>query len=92
MSIKAVGEDKNDRAARFSLHNIDTGFVSHLAGSFDVDLLDQCLGHSRRGVFGVYQRSVRWPERVQALNRWADLILGVIEDRNVLPFARRDAS
>ena len=32
---------------------------SHLAGRFDVDLLDQCLSHTRKGVLGVYQRSSR---------------------------------
>jgi integrase len=86
---KAIGEDKSDRAARVSIHDFRRAFVSHLAGSFDIDLLDQCLGHTRRGVLGVYQRSARWPERVQALNAWADLILDVVEDPNVVPFTRR---
>jgi integrase len=86
---KAIGEARTERAERVSIHDFRRAFVSHLAGQFDVDLLDQCLGHTRRGVFGVYQRSVRWPERVRALNTWAELILGVVEDRNVLPFARR---
>jgi integrase len=86
---KRIGEDKNDRAARVSIHDFRRSFVSHLAGSFDIDLLDQCLGHTRRGVLGVYQRSARWPERVGALNAWADIILDVVEDPNILPFARR---
>jgi integrase len=86
---KRIGEDKNDRAARVSIHDFRRSFVSHLAGSFDIDLLDQCLGHTRRGVLGVYQRSARWPERVRALNAWADIILDVVDDLNVLPFARR---
>jgi integrase len=86
---KAAGEDKKDRSSRFSLHDFRRAFVSHLAGAFDVDALDQCLAHTRRGVLGVYQRSARWPERVRALNAWADLILDVVEDHNVVPFARR---
>jgi integrase len=86
---KAIGEDNKDHAARLAIHDVRRAFVSHLAGSFDVDLLDQCLGHTRRGVLGVYQRSSRWPERIQALNRWADLVLGVVEDRNIVPFHRR---
>jgi integrase len=85
---KAIGEDKSDRSARVSIHDFRRAFVSHLAGQFDVDLLDQCLGHTRRGVLGVYQRSARWPERARALNAWADLILDVVEDHNVVPFAR----
>ena len=66
-------------------------FVSHLAGKFDVDLLDQCLSHTRKGVFGVYQRSSRWPERVAALNAWAELICGeaLPEVDNVLRFIAR---
>jgi integrase len=86
---KQIGEDKSNRSARVTIHDTRRAFVSHLAGLFDLDLLDQCLGHTRRGVFGVYQRSARWPERVRALNAWADLILGVVEDRNVVPFRAR---
>jgi integrase len=86
---KAIGEDKNDRSARASIHDFRRAFVSHLAGAFDVDLLDQCLGHTRRGVLGVYQRSARWPERIAALNAWADLILDVGRDSNIAPFPRR---
>ena len=52
-------------------------FVSHLAErGYDVDLLDQCLGHSRKGVFGVYQRASRMAERARALEAWAGLIAG----------------
>jgi integrase len=85
----AIGEDKKDRGSRTTIHDTRRAFVSHLAGSFDVDLLDQCLGHIRRGVLGVYQRSARWPERVRALNAWSDLILGVVEDSNIVPIRAR---
>jgi hypothetical protein len=50
-----------------------------LADKFDVDLLDQCLAHTRKGVQAVYQRSGRMPERVRALAAWADLITGRAE-------------
>jgi integrase len=92
---KAIGEDGKDRDNQFSLHDIRRAFVSHLAGQFDIDALDQCLGHVRGGVAGVYQRSQRWPERERALNAWAALITGIepnsaeIEpDSNVRPFVR----
>jgi integrase len=85
----AIGEDENVRGSRTTIHDTRRAFVSHLAGSFDIDLLDQCLGHTRRGVLGVYQRSARWPERVSALNAWADLVLGMAKDGKVLPFPRR---
>ena len=73
----------------FRLHDIRRGFVSHLAGAFDIDALDQCLSHTRKGVTGVYQRSLRWPDREGALNAWADLILDTKSPGNVVPFARR---
>ncbi len=53
-------------------------FVSHLAErGYDVDLLDQCLGHSRKGVFGIYQRASRMAERGRALEAWAGLVTGL---------------
>jgi integrase len=84
---KAIDKDKRDR---FWIHDFRRAFVSHLAGEFDVDLLDQCLGHTRRGVLGVYQRSARWPERVDALELWSKYILGKAEpDSMIVPFVRR---
>ena len=48
-----IGHADTNKAERFSFHDVRRAFVSHLAErGFDVDLLDQCLGHSRRGVFG----------------------------------------
>jgi integrase len=62
---------------RFVLHDIRRSFVSLLAEhGYDVDLLDQILGHSRKGVLAVYQRARRMAEREQALNTWADLMTG----------------
>jgi integrase len=45
-----LGEDGLERSRRFNLHDVRRSFVSALAErDFDVDLLDQCLAHSRRG-------------------------------------------
>ena len=49
---------------------------------FDVDLLDQCLSHTRKGVFGIYQRASRMADRERALSTWANLVTGE-EARNV---------
>jgi integrase len=89
-----IGESRKARDDRFSFHDIRRGFVSHLAevaedGGFDLDLLDQVLAHTRRGVFGTYQKSSRWVERVRALNRWSVLITGVEPDSNVVPIRAR---
>ena len=71
-----IGQSEAAKAERFVLHDIRRAFVSHLAERYDVDLLDQCLGHSRKGVFGVYQRASRMGERARALEAWARLIAG----------------
>ena len=86
---KAIGEGGLDRSSQFSLHDTRRAFVSHLAGQFDVDALDQCLGHVRAGVKGVYQRSARWPERVAALNVYAALITGIGSGSNIARLPRR---
>jgi integrase len=72
-----IGAGETAKAERFVLHDIRRSFVSHLAErGYDVDLLDQCLGHSRKGVLGVYQRASRMSERARALEAWARLISG----------------
>jgi integrase len=71
----ALDEDHLERARRFNLHDGRRSFVSALAErGFDVDLLDQLLGHSRKGVFGTYQRSTRWREKETAMAAWAELV------------------
>jgi integrase len=81
----ALGEDKFERSRRFNLHDIRRSFVSALAErGFDVDLLDQCLSHSRKGTFAVYQRSARWREREAAVAVWAELVAPSIARHNVV--------
>ena len=62
--------------------------MSHLAGRFDVDLLDQCLSHTRKGVLGVYQRSSRMPERAAAVRAWSAIICNEATQGHVLSFPR----
>ena len=84
-----IGKSEVPKAERFVLHDIRRSFVSHLAErGFDIDLLDQCLGHSRRGVLGVYQRASRMAERCRALETWGDLIAseGESQNKNVVAF------
>jgi integrase len=70
-----LGEDDFERSRRFNLHDVRRSFVTALAErGFDVDLLDQLLSHSRKGVFGIYQRSSRWREKEAAMAAWADLV------------------
>ena len=74
---KRIDQSAAAKAERFVLHDTRRAFVSHLAErGFDIDLLDQCLGHSRKGVLGVYQRASRMAERARALETWAGLVTG----------------
>jgi integrase len=84
---KAIGETENDRDSRFNPHDVRRSFVSELAErGFDPDLLDLLLAHSRRGVFGIYQRSSRMEERKAAVEAWASLLLDSATANNVVRF------
>jgi integrase len=87
---RKIGEGQASEAERFSLHDVRRSFVSAMAErGFDVDLLDQCLSHTRTGVLGIYQRASRMADRARALNAWASLITETEADNAVVPFARR---
>jgi integrase len=82
---KAIGEGETDRGSRFNPHDIRRSFVSELAECrFDPDLLDLVLAHTRRGVFGIYQRSARLEERKAAVEAWGSLITGAAIAGNVV--------
>jgi integrase len=86
---RKIGEGEAGETGRFSLHDVRRSFVSAMAErGFDVDLLDQCLSHTRKGVLGIYQRASRMADRARALNAWARLITETEADSAVVPFAR----
>jgi integrase len=86
----ALDEDHLERARRFNLHDVRRSFASHLAErGFDVDLLDQLLSHSRKGVFATYQRSSRWREKESAIAAWGELIAPSGARDNVVPIRAR---
>ena len=88
---KRIGQVGVGKAEAFTFHDVRRSFVSTLAErGFDVDLLDQCLAHTRKGVMGVYQRASRMNDRAAALRTWASLLLDdAAEPNNVVSFARR---
>jgi integrase len=60
-------------------HDMRRTFVSELAeADCDIDLLDGILNHrqaaSRGGVLGVYQRSTRWPAKIEAMETWSGIV------------------
>ncbi len=70
--VPELGED-------WRLHDLRRSFVTLLAEhGHDEIMLDVAINHraskARGGVRGVYQRAQRWPERVAALNAWAELL------------------
>ena len=86
----ALGEDDLERSRRFNLHDVRRSFVSALAErGFDVDLLDQLLSHSRKGVFATYQRSSRWREKEAAMAAWAALVAPSVEHGNLVNLRAR---
>ena len=81
----ALDEEHLERSRRFNLHDIRRSFVSTLAErGFDVDLLDQLLSHTRKGVFATYQRSSRWREREAAMAAWSELVAPSVVCDNVV--------
>jgi hypothetical protein len=81
----AIGEDKNDRGSRTTIHDTRRAFVSHLAGSFDVYLLDQCLGHAPRRAAALR----RDRDGLQLTPRLCDIAAGRDRDRRVDRHAAR---
>ena len=64
-------------------HDHRRSFVTALAEEgVHETVLDAILNHrqaaTRSGVLGVYQRAQRWPEQVQAMERWNEMIAGVV--------------
>jgi integrase len=86
----ALGEGDLERSRRFNLHDVRRSFVSQLTEcDHDVDLLDQLLSHTRRGVFGTYQRSSRWREKAAAMAAWAELVAPSVARDNVVAIRAR---
>lgn len=69
------------------LHDHRRSFVTALAeAGVHEAVLDAILNHrqsaTRGGVLGVYQRAQRWPDQVQAMQTWSDLLSNQIGTRN----------
>ena len=99
---RRIGQENVGKSEVFALHDIRRSFVSALAErgipkeqqgavpvNVDVDLLDQCLSHTRKGVLGVYQRATRMNDKAAALRAWATYLLDEEQSVRVLSFARR---
>jgi integrase len=90
-------KERLDRRLQFSadwrLHDLRRTFVT---GMNDIGIpphiveaiVNHISGPSKGGVAGVYNRAQYWPERVGAMNRWADYLASIVggtADLNVVP-------
>ena len=76
------------------LHDMRRSFATALGeAGVSETIADAILNHrqaaTRAGVLGVYQRSVRWPEQVAAMQHWGRLLEaaleGTIDDFKIIP-------
>ncbi len=82
--------DKASGLTGWRWHDFRRSFATALAENGTPEAVaDACLNHkqsaTRGGVLGVYQRANRWPEQVQAMQAWGELLAGA------LPGGRRRA-
>lgn len=87
--MKAALVAKAERTG-WRLHDMRRSFATAMGeAGFPEAVIDAILNHrqaaTRGGVLGVYQRAVRWPEQVQAMQAWGDLLRDAIEGRKPDP-------
>lgn len=78
--VKAAQQDG------WRFHDFRRSFATALGeAGFAEPVVDAVLNHrqaaTRGGVLGVYQRATRWPEQVQAMQVWGEMLAGAIEGR-----------
>ena len=90
--------EKMTGLAGWTFHDFRRSFASALGeAGVSETVADAILNHrqaaTRGGVLGVYQRSVRWPEQVRAMEHWERLLSAAIEGREagatVIPMIAR---
>ena len=67
---------KESNTDDWTLYDLRRTFRSTLADlGFDMDLCERMIAHSRGGMVERYDRSSRWPERVEAARSYAEWVL-----------------
>jgi hypothetical protein len=84
-SLKLILSDKSD-VIGWAWHDMRRSFATALGEAGIAEAVaDAVLNHrqsaTRGGVLGVYQRASRWPEQVNAMNRWGRLLADAIDGR-----------
>jgi integrase len=83
--VKAVLAAKAERDG-WRFHDFRRSFATALGeAGISEAVADAILNHrqsaTRGGVLGVYQRAVRWPEQVKAMEAWGDMLVDAIAGR-----------
>jgi integrase len=85
---------KSFELKHWTIHDLRRTFATGLSDlGIGPDVIEQVLNHvsgTRAGVAGIYNRSALLPERREALKRWEQHVLAIVEGRpaNVTPIRR----
>jgi len=91
-------KQRMDKRLKFSkpwwVHDLRRTFVTQLNElGIPPQVIEACVNHisgaSKGGIAGIYNRAEYWPQRVAAMNLWADTLAAIVAgtvDANVIPF------
>jgi integrase len=87
-AIRSALKDAAPELVGWRLHDMRRSFATALGeAGVPETIADAILNHrqaaTRAGVLGVYQRSVRWPEQVAAMQHWGRLLEAALEGKTV---------
>ena len=85
-AIRGALKEAAPELVGWRLHDLRRSFATALGeAGVSETIADAILNHrqsaTRAGVLGVYQRSVRWPEQVAAMQHWGRLLEAALEDK-----------
>ncbi len=71
LALRSLGYDA-DTVCAHGFRSTASTLLNSEAGRFPPDVIELCLSHAPRGVRAIYNRSLRWPERVALMQWYAD--------------------
>lgn len=70
-ALRAMGYDASEVTAH-GFRSTASTLLNDEGTRFAADVIELCLAHKPPGVRGIYNRSLRWPERVALMSWWAE--------------------
>jgi integrase len=71
LALRSLGYDA-DTVCAHGFRSTASTLLNSEGGRFEPDVIELCLSHAPRGVRAIYNRSLRWPERVALMSWWGD--------------------